>query len=183
MRKSAAWVVLASAVVITLLPFLLPRGSSPPLMLVDAGTVALFHDANTVVVRYVYPYSSPPSAVAAGTAAVMVLVGLGKVPVVQSIDRERGVCYTNEGNAEVVVEKSVKECLDLPYPAIVIIEDREMSITMHGSVVEVRGPPERLKALTLYALSEMFPGVSRLYAQAVEKASEINIPIPERRRR
>jgi len=172
--------VLILAIILAGVVFLYPRESEPS-MVVDAGTVALFHDANAVVVRYIYPYPDPPSAVAAGTAAIMVFVGLGKTPIVQSIDTQTGICYTNEGEINRMVERNAEDCFGVPYPVIVLLEDKQTSIVMHDNVVEVRGPPERLRALTLYALSEMFPDVNRLYVYAVQKAAELNIPTPRHR--
>ncbi len=179
-REHIAYVVLALALVVSLAVFLWPE-EKPPQMVVDARTVALLHESNAVVIRYFYPYSVPGAAVAAGEVAVMYFSAAGKRTIIQAIDVNAGVCYTNEGNYMKSVEENVDACLSTNYPVISVVEAREPSIVMHGETMEVRGPPQMLRSLMVYALSQVFPDFASTYARALNVASSgIGGQIPPR---
>ncbi len=169
-RDKIAYVVLALVIIGVLAFFFWPE-ERPPRMVIDARTVALLHESNAVVVRYFYPYSVPGAAVAAGEVAVMYFSAAGKRTIVQAIDTNAGVCYTNEGNYMRSVEENVDACLSTRYPVVSIVEAREPAIVMHGGTMEVRGPPQMLRSLMVYALSQVFPDFAERYSKALSVAS------------
>lgn len=124
-------------------------------------------EANTVIVRTVYPFTDAQGAVAATTYLSTVLSAKGKKVILQSI---RGnVCYTNEGNVENVVEKNLEEC-ELNLPTIVVREGTGR-IVIKPYLVEIYGPPPYLMPAASFLLKKIYPDADQIYYSAMERIS------------
>jgi len=163
-KIEAKWVLLA-AVLVAVAGFLFlsqPSDEREPFVVKgDLGFLSTILEANTVIVRAVYPFSDAQGAVGAITYASAVLTAKGKKVILQSF--EGNVCYTNEGNTELVVQKPVEDCL-LPYP---VIEVREGSgiIEVSPEGVYISGPPEYLLPAVSFILKKIYPDADQVYYQ------------------
>jgi len=172
-REYVAYGILLISIAVVLI-MLMPFGREiPPKMVFDVRTVTALQEANAVVVRFVYPYEYPGPAVAAGEAAIVVFNAMGKRTIVQAVDMNKGVCYTNEGNYEQAKTIPLRACLDTNLPVVVILESSTPSVVMHGNTMEIRGPPNYIQAVTLYALDQVFPGASETYSRVQSELKRV----------
>ncbi len=160
-----AFIALAVVVYVMTLP---KEAEKEPFVVVgDVGYLTTFLDANTVVVRVVYPFTDAQGAVAAITYASAVLTAKGKRVIIQTF--EGNLCYTNEGNVEGVVERNIEDC-ELNLPTITVREGTGM-IRIEPHRVEISGTPKYLQPAVSYVLRKIYPDADIVYARVFQGIS------------
>lgn len=151
-----------------------PHHKEPFVLKGKIDDLASFLEANTVVVKIVYPFSDAQGAVGAANYLAAVLSAKGKKVIVESIQGNK--CYTNEGNVEEVKVVEANAC-DLNLPTILIREGSGI-IIIKPYYVEIDGPPPYLLPAASFILKKIYPDADYIYAKLFQ---EINRPRSEKR--
>lgn len=168
-RQEREYIVIGFLILAAILAYysLLPEPSSKEAFLIYGKTdyLTTFLDANTVVLRAVYPFSDAQGAVSAITYLSAVLQAKGKHVIIQSI--EGNVCYTNEGNVMESKETNVQSC-ELNYPIIIVKEGYNRIDIYPGKVIIQARPPYMMSAAA-YVLTRIYPDADLVYERVLNQ--------------
>ncbi len=136
---------------------------------------ASFLDANTVIVRAVYPFSDIRGASNAVVYLTSVFTAKGKTVIIQYVDGN--TCYTNEGNVENAVTLDANSCYSLPYPTIEIHEGTNRVVVEKNKITVYAPPPEMLYGASL-AAKMVYPDADEVYKQVMSAVGRIKTSTP-----
>ncbi len=134
---------------------------------------ASFLDANTVVVRAVYPFSDIRGASNAVVYLTSVFTAKGKTVIIQYVDGN--TCYTNEGNVENAVTLDANACYSLPYPTIEIHEGTNRVVVEKNKITVYAPPPEMLYGASL-AAKMVYPDADEVYQEVMSAVGRLKRP-------
>ena len=168
-KREREYIVIGLLILAVILAYysLLPKLSSKEAFLIYGKTdyLTTFLDANTVVLRSVYPFSDAQGAVSAITYLAAVLQAKGKHVIIQSI--EGNACYTNEGNVMENKEVNVQSC-ELNYPTIIVKEGYNRIDIYPGKVIIQARPPYMMSAAA-YVLTRIYPDADLIYQKVLNQ--------------
>ena len=141
----------------------------------DPLDAASFLDANTIIVRAVYPFSDLRGVSNAVVYLTSVFTAKGKTVIIQYIDGN--TCYTNEGNVENAVTIDANACYSLPYPVIEIHEGTKRVI-VEKNRIEIYAPPQDMLYGASLAARMVYPDADEVYKQVMSMVGRIRKPTP-----
>jgi hypothetical protein len=154
------------AILLAYLSFL-PQPSSKKAFLIYGKTdyLTTFLDANTIVLKAIYPFSDAQGAVSAITYMAAVFQAKGKKVIIESIDNN--LCYTNEGNVQENKEMNIQAC-ELNYPTVIIKEGYN-SIRIEPGKVTIQASPPYMMPAAAYILSKIYPDANLVYERVLNQ--------------
>ena len=124
------------------------------------------HESNGVVIRMLYNTEDTQEVFAPAQYAIIVFTAKGKHVIIQSV--EGNVCYSNEGNAEQVVTKTLIECelegADIP---VIVFQGEEEKVDVKGNKMVISGRGEELYGLGKQFVRSVYSDAEYVYRKAL----------------